>query len=728
MSYPERSSEVISGSQSFDLDSDGMADLIIYDFESVTQNNITLRRQVAVVAHTKSNYTSFNALSSSGLVLTRSKLDQFDSRQRLKLQGCANSVGLKQDCTLTSACTVLCQGSSKCKRTMDKYGSIVPASMIEFVDDRNELDTSLLNSRNNVLNLNVVGDEEKDEYLNELRRSIAKIAQLYSNPIYTRDEIDLCSSEDLGIDELVDAADDIGSYTTSIDHYSYFVTVLVVTDSDQVSGVELRDSIPAGFVESDSDFASEQNVDFVQNGSDYSITWTSERSAETGYMLSYRFDSVEGPEAVTADLKSPAVGVNKLDIAFLGATEFFFVMMYEMSGNFFVALGSAFAISLIILIIIFNIISIGISAIKAKTRGDNPLIGIRSAFARTELSWRSDIGFGVVLLAGGMYLSYFVVEVAAAPITLLGAIEYFTILGVNVNAAIGLAAVGLIFLGSLSVFRALENLTKITILEQAYGVEVKRDQESFDSKVRKLKNKIKDLSRIVEEYSADEFDVGQEYDVLTSISVQRIDELSKKMTNRSKKVLDDDLNRVEAAIERLTERKKMADDNWPKWSDAINRMLGEQNEVYVSSMITIPASLRTWALRRYANEFGNDSIIFERDSLKKKEVSPQYMLKGLIDRKLIKGAVVIKKDKVIAAQMQEGAATVSSVLAIKLRNYLKSLSRSLGQHEPVSFATVGSKNVFVLMKIADLESAMFIPKDKFKEAVAEFKKKAKAIN
>ena len=725
--YPAGPAEALSGKQSIDLDNDGIADLLIYDFEPVTGNGAVLTRQVAVAVHTVSSYDSFNALSSQGLVLTRSKLDQFDSRERLRLEACANSIGLRQDCTILSACTVLCQGSTKCKKALDSYGTVVPASMIGFVDDRNALDQSLLRARNNALGLNTASEDDKNAFLNDIRASVARIADIYSNPIYSRNELGLCSREDLGISGIVDAADDIGSYSTEISHYSYYVTVSATADKDKVSGIALDDTVPASMAASASDIASEQNIAVSLNGSAYVVSWASQRSSEKGHMLSYRFDSDSAPDALLGQMSSPAVALNMLDLGFLGGTEFLFVLFYEMSGNFFIALGAAFSATLVLLVVLYNVISVGASAIRAQVRGDGALGGVRAAFARTELSWKSDIVFGALLFAGGFYLSYFVVEEPSAPITLMGAFEYFTVLGVNVNAAIGLAAVGLVFLGILGAYRAAENLARITVLEQVYGVEMKKGEDLFYSKVRKLKERIKELSRMVEEYSGEDFEVGQEYDTLTSVSVQRIDELSKKMTGRGSQAIDDDLIRIEGAIERLSERKKMADENWEKWSDAIKRMLGEQNEVYVSSMVTIPASLRTWALRKYAKESGNESIVFERDSLKKKEVSPEYLLKGMIESKVIGGGVLVKNDQVIASAMADGSGTVASVLCLRLRSYLRSLAKSLGQHEPVSFAVVGEKNVFVLLKTGELESVLFIPKDKFKEAIEEFRKKSKSF-
>jgi len=61
---------------------------------------------------------------------------------------------------------------------------------------------------------------------------------------------------------------------------------------------------------------------------------------------------------------------------------------------------------------------------------------------------------------------------------------------------------------------------------------------------------------------------------------------------------------------------------------------------------------------------------------------------------------------------------------LKTRNSLKSLAKALGQHEPGSFAAVGEKNVLVLMKVSGIEAMLIIPREKFKEAVETFKKKA----
>lgn len=722
--YPTKITESVVNTRTFDFEEDGSADLIIYDFAPVKQNQMTLKRQVAIAVHTKQIYSSYKAPTLIEIANTGAKLEAFDKSQKTALQGCADQAGLKYDCTLISACNVLCSGSSKCRRVLDKYQTIIPASMIEFVDDRNELDGHMVEARNAVPLLTTASDDQKNDYLGSIRAGVAKLAEVFSNPLYTRTEIDLCSMPELRVTDLAEAANTIGNVQTTEREYNYYVT-LFVSGSDEgegvVSGVEFVDQIPAAFAQSD-DFSSQQKIDVGLNGSAHTVEWVSEQPSQEGYMLGYSFVSSNGPEEVIPALSSPLLKVNRFDMTALAFTDALFNMLYMMMGNFFFALGVSAALSIVLIIILYNIVVIGFSVIKAKISGEKALTGVRRALGRTELRWKSDLILGLILLAAGYYISVFVVSQPAAPLTLLGALSYFTTL--SMDTAAGLAGIACLFLGVLLVFSAIENHLKITVLEQFYGIAIKEEEDLFKARIDRLKERMKELQKMVELRSTEEFDVSQEYDVLTSLSAQRIDELAKRMSVRSKKVIEEDLNKVEAAIERLSERKKMADENWPKWMEVIENMLVEQDEVYLTSLITIPASLRTWALRRYVKEKGAEGMVFERDSIKKKRVTPEMFLKSMIDSKLVLGAVVMKKDRVLVAKMGEGSATVPAILAVKLKNYLRSLARSVGQHEPVSFAAVGGKNVLVLMKVAGLESILIIPKGKFKEAIDVFKKKA----
>jgi hypothetical protein len=199
------------------------------------------------------------------------------------------------------------------------------------------------------------------------------------------------------------------------------------------------------------------------------------------------------------------------------------------------------------------------------------------------------------------------------------------------------------------------------------------------------------------------------------------------MSAQSKAVIDEQLIRVDNATDSLIERKKIADENWPKWKENIARLLDEQNEVYTSTLITIPASLRGWALGRYVKEVGIENLAFERDSIKKKKYTAKQLVHEMIKRGLVKGAVIMRHDKVETSNFADGNATVMTVLALKLKAYMDSLAKNLGQHKPQSFASVGNKTVILYLRDKTIDSFLFLPKDKFKEAVEQWKTKVKIL-
>ena len=59
--------------------------------------------------------------------------------------------------------------------------------------------------------------------------------------------------------------------------------------------------------------------------------------------------------------------------------------------------------------------------------------------------------------------------------------------------------------------------------------------------------------------------------------------------------------------------------------------------------------------------------------------------------------------------------------------FLRSLARNIGQHQPQSFAALGDKVVVVMMRSRVHDSILFIGKDRFKDAVEQWKAKMKAF-
>jgi hypothetical protein len=728
-SFPPTKAESVANVQQIDLDKDGVADLTIYDFTPVRNNNVTLKRQVIAVARQAANYSSFKNFTDLGLLEMRGKLDAFSSSERMALESCASNAGLKKDCTDTVSCSVLCSGSFKCSRVITKYQTAVAASMVDFVNERNILEGQLIDAQNTVLNLKGATPDQKNTYLQKILSIKTALASVYANPLYNRQEMLLCTLPDLDLTSLTSAAKGIGDFSP-VEEYDYFVTLAVSNDSgeEQVGGVQLSDWVPADFIKSEEDIRSNHRISVTKNASSYVVAWKSERSSAAGYVFYYRFYSSENPERVAQSLYSPGISIDKVDLGALAPVDSLFGLMLISAGNFFIALGSALSITFILLLIIYNIVILLYSIARSRMSGGTTLAGVRQAFGRTELRWKTDAIIGLFLLGVGYYLSVFVATTEGTPVSLFAVLDYFTNLAFSAGAAAGLAGASCIFLGLILFYAAVENKMKVTVLERAYGVVIREEKDLFIAKVARLKDKITELQRLVDEYTIEEFDVSEEYDVLTSITVQRVAEISKEMTPESKKAIERNLTNIENAIERLAERKKLAAENWTKWAEIVEHSLAERNEVSLTSLITIPASMRPWVLSKYAKDHGAEGVMFERDSLKRKTMTPDMLIKSMIKDGMLMGAVLIQKDSVSVAQMAHGSATVPSVLTLKLRNYLKSLAKSLGQAEPSSFAAVGDNLVQVLLKDQGMEAMLLLKREKFKDAIEEWKKKIKLFS
>jgi len=722
--------ETVLGTQQIDLDKDGAPDVLVYDFAPVKVNGMTERRQVTVAAHYAANYTSHKNLTDLKLLEVRSKLDAFASNEVLSFEGCAANAGLKKDCADIASCSVLCTGSYKCEKILANYPDAVGNSMIDFVNRRNRLESMLLEARNAVLTLRTATPEQKDAYLNKLLGVKGEVAELYSNPFYNRQEMLLCSRSEFGLPEAMDAAAQIGDYAPAVDHYDYFVTLSVtgLADQENPSGVALADGLPSSFITSDNDITSYLKINVEQNASAYSIIWESGKPSQAGVMLAYKFSSARPPEQVAAGFRSPGISISKMDLTMFVLPNALFTLIYGLTSNFFISLGAALSLTLIILLIAYNLATTGYAVAKAVMAGDNAMVGLRKAFGRTELRWKNDLLLAVFLLAAGYYLSAFMVPAGEVPRSMFSAVDYFAGLALSVPAAAGLAGVSCIFLGVLLTYTAIENKVRVTILEKAYGIVIKEEKDIFTARASRLREKVIELQRLVDTCSKNEFDVSTEYDVLAAVPPQRLDDLSRKMSPDSRKAIDRALSNVEDALERLAERKRMADENWPKWSDMIDKILVEQGEVYVTSLITVPASMRGWALARYAKEHGPEGVVAERDTIKKKLVTPDTLVRAMMKDGLLEGAIVVEKDQVTVAQMAQGTGTVAAVLVMKLRSYLHSTARALGQPDVSSFAVVGEKLVLVLLREQDKDTVLYIPREKFKDVIDEWKKRSRLLS
>ena len=730
--YTSANNEQILNSQTVDLDGDGSYDYAVFDYSPVgaKDSGMTVQRQVTVAVQSSAAYTKVNPnLTDVDLLIADQSLDEFSKSRIQSDTACSQSIGLSNVvCSDIATCAKLCSGASlRCKKIAGVNDEALAGSMISYVKGNNEIRSLILDARRMVMGLRTSDDAKRDEYLNKTRNMIYNVADINANPLYTNNDLLLCQHSDFGADYVVNASKKIGQYSSenSLYHYRVLISVKPAGNAStsslgmEVASVGLTDRMPKTAIPQIDLISSIQSFSASEDQTNALINWSSNKPNKEGYLFYYEFYSYEPPESALASIRSPDLRVRKVNLIFLAPTNTLLIMLNRMLNNYYIAFGGALGITLAAVLFIYNLIILAMSMLKEKAGGASFITGFRKAFGRTDVRWKSDGVLAVVLLGAGYYVSSAMAVAPANPVPLLESIDFL------IRNDMGVVGISLTLVGVLLAYFAVENITKITILERAYGMVIRQEKDMFLARAASLKDRLKELETLVEEYSKQDFDVSKENDVLMLIRAEKVDMLSKEMTARSKALVDDYLSRTENALSTLKERKKIADENWPKWKESIEKMLEEQNEVYTNSLLVVPASLRSWALGRYVRESGVEGIVFERDALKKKRISPDELVRDMVGRGLLKGAIVLKQDKVVLSAFAEGTGTVRTALTLKLIAYLRTLAKSLGQHAPASFVSVGDKTVIVMMRNRMLDSMLFVGKDKFKESIELWKTKIK---
>jgi len=717
--------------QGSDIDGDGNYDYILYTYVPVDskETGMIIQRQVAVAVYETGTFTSLNTnLNDLDYLLADQKLAEFSKSKTQADTECSTNLGvLNLVCSDVNTCSKLCSGAStKCKGIAEKYDETLAGSMMSYVQKNNEIHSALVDARRRVFTLDEASEEDVTEFLEILLSIKGDVAEINSNPVYNQPDLTLCSHSDYGTEYLVEAANIIGDYESRPSKYHYTVMISVKPKQKiedigaEIGGVTIKDNFAkSNFVDTDQ-ISSIQDISATR-GTDITVEWSSPKPSKNGYLLIYEFVSTESPDSFVST-KTPELNVRTINLSGLLFTNMLLVSLNGIIGNYYLALGAAFGITIALLFLLYSVMVVVFTVINEKIAGKKTTSAFRKVFGRTEVRWKTDMGIGLLLVSAGVYISLFMAKNPSVAPPLMESVDFL------LKNDMGIVGTGLFMIGLVTLYLAIENLVKITILERTYGMVIKQEKEVLILKGEVIKQRINELKKLIDEYNKQGFETGTEQDIIVSIRPQEIDKSVQANTVQTRNLLDEELMKIENAIGDLKERKKVADENWIKWKDSIAKILSEQNEVYTTSIITIPSSLRIWALKKYIEEVGSDGLSFERDSIKKTKKTPGMVVSNLLHQGLLKGVVVMRNGNEEIVEFAEGNATVMKVLAIKLRNYVYSLAKNLGQHEPQTFASLGTRDVILFIRAKNVESVVIIPKDKFKEAVTEWKEKLKKLD
>ncbi len=732
----EKNEKVIKKNE-VDIDDDGLWDYATYTFEPVKIENEQLQIQRWLFISNLKKVTLSSSLNLTDYTVESiyDKFEGFSKNIDISTKKCSNSLGLiGAICIDTKTCAKLCAAfSSKCSAMVDSYEAVIGNSIKSFVKNDNEMSTTISEIKKDLVYLKDMSENEKKELAQKIELIVGYLSAMNSELIVAHPSLTLCQQDNYDAKQLKNILDEFAVYTKEVKEYYYLLVIsiedirtenkgwlpksLIITDNLAKSGIN-TDEISSPHLE-----PQYKTLSINESESIISFKWEQVDPYSKGEtILIVRFSSKNPPATIITSLSTPVIMTKTIDITAALPTILIFDIAHQLFKNPQFALGFAFAVTIAVLLLIYRIAVIAYYVFSAVMAGETTRTGIRRAVARTRLQWKSDLLTAIILLIVSFAASF---QLAPKVITstifetvdyLVRSTEYFSIIGM-------LTA----FFGILILYLAAENKVKISFLENEYGRKIKEEKDLFNANAAQLKAKINELKSITELVSGESVDVSREYALIEEYSQGKINNLTKKMDAYSKQSIEHALLEVELALQRLSEKKKLIIDNWQRWNETITSAIEENEEVSTNMLLGIPPSLRIWALTKYAKEHTDSNLVYEGDVLKRRSVNPDMAAKEMIRKGLVTGMVLVRDGKIIFVQIAKGSTGVTSVLAIKLINYTLSLVKKLGQHTYSTIAAVGDRLVLVLMHHSTVDAIMFIEKDKFKNAIEEWKNKLKLI-
>lgn len=725
--------EKLLNKNEYDIDGDGVWDYAIYDFQKMKINEKTSIHRFVVVTNVQTGtYKKFNNLTDLYVQGVDSELTTFTIEKKQDSENCIKKIGLSAGkCITASTCTNLCAlNSERCKAIAAVYPELVGNSIISYQKISDEIDEAALNAK--TLLPELVRDEKnekKELYLDYLFDIKNNIAEINSNPLVAASEVKMCEQGNYGIERIAAAAKKIGDYEANTLRYKYAVFVEIDADgeafSDQPVSIALEDSIPFA-VEPDLISSPQAVIKSVENGKT-SVKWSYSSFTTKNYLLAYSFQTEKTPEEYIGSLENPKTKISYANLMVVGWINSLFLFVSQMVQARYFAAGVAIGIALSVLMFLYTLVSLAFAGAKGVASGKKATEAIFSKIAKTPIRWKFSIPAAIIMLIIAFVLNNYL---SPEPLLLKNITDIATFDFENTNAMLVHLSGMIVAIGAIvMLYDGLENLVKVSLLDKYYSSARRARREDYLGQVAQLKEEIAELKALIEKASAHGLDVGRAQDAVLSISSQRIALLERKMTPENAILVAESLDKIEAAIEDLKEKIKVVETEWTKWKDEIEKQLMEKSEITSKNLTFIKPELRSWALARYASEKPEDEVIFEKDVLKRKKVTAPMLLRELTNKKMLKGGIIIKEENIIASYIEGGkSTTIASVLLLRLRAYIYSLMKAMGQGNAESFVSVGEKTILLIAKVNGYDCALFIPRDKVKEAYEMLKERMKMIS
>jgi len=713
--YSTQNSESELSSDIIDPNSDSIADFYQYTFSKVDSEGYSVQREVYVFPQQSAGSTAFKTLSEEELSALLTSFVSFEEEKRTAVDSCFESMGLTGGCVDYASCNHFCaEHSSKCKEISEKYYDYLGYSILELY----KIKTSMVDLTNSINNRLYMYDSltltQKASLISDLNSFYALSVKAMKSPLYTDPELQLCSNPSTSFSQWNAIKSGIASYALQTDTYDYLVVLKLERAAEKENeyiDIFVKDKSPVGAFSVNSPQEIESSGGWVN--------WPIIKPYTTDSILFYYFSSEDSPESIS--WKTPSVKTRELDLSFLGISFFLFNSFLPIS-NYYISLGLAIAIPLLLLALLVNVLLLAFNLLSAKLRKESKYKAIKNFVGVPNTEWKKDILFGAIIAAIGFGATFFAEHISEKNLVVFKVPEYIF------GDYAGFIGIFCIIVGLGFIFFALLASVKLSMLKGSYLGVIKVEKETVKVDITHLKEKLAILRTLIKELQQDGLEITEAYEVYTSIPLAKLEKNAAKKTaeegeevRAELKELENSIDKVDSMISMLRERKESANSEWPKWSEKLKEILIDKEGVYLSNLTFIPVPLRRWTVNRFIKENTDMSLALEGEVLKKTKTDPMILINKMIEEGLIQNVLVYKDGKEVVSVVRKGNKTMYSVLAMKLLSYLKTFLDKFGRKEYKYVMGIGNNTVFAIVNKGGKESIILTEREKFKDAFEKWK-------
>lgn len=717
-----------------DLTGDGVNDIQLYTYNAKEINEeIGLYMKKTVTTYPVSysaKLTTYPPVTGMELQNIKNRIGEFKDSKASGESACFSRLGINTDsCGDESSCIERCT-TSTCKKVIEYNEESFGHELYLFSYNTKELDQLITEVE---ATGSIANQEDKDEMADKLANMLALTAKLQGSLLFRTDVFGACTTPNYDTSKIRAALSELGEYELEPGSYEYKVVVLLDGGSeDEFLELYLRDSPPILVV------VEQFSLDVLGNGKIYekeplTVGWDGVEVNAPHRFVYYDFVSPTEPsEEVLVKWRYPSVRERNLtalkyinEIYENPIGQFIFgvsaaVFSIFLFMGYYAAVGAAIALWVMVLFILLLLLETVYHVIRATMDKKNIKQVLMDSFGAPMPDWKTYVIVGAVLVLAAVLVNMFYttpVDVRAFEMEAL-------IMNLGLDFA-GAAVVVLFVIGVYTLFLVLEDLIKGLMIGKDYYELKGATKEDNLVELAKLRETWQALRMRVEDLSKTGMVVTEEYAIIVSVPVERLEQMIESgKQGMAKQLIRFNQGRLETLDGRLDEKVNVMNEKWPEWKEELAKALAGNDSVPLNTLLFIPMQWREWAVEKYISENRIKGYVLENEVIVKREVKVDELLtkklKSLLKKKTVKEAVLLSQDMEIYNSFHKGKKTVVDVLFLKLKSYVEALSKKMGASEVRRFVISGKKNAAVYVRHEKYQAFIVADKSKIREVVEDW--------